>query len=79
LRLSLACLLASACILLSGITYTKQIEVLSTVVLGIEFGGGNPNNGNTNELFFVAGPDTYFGGVFGKIVVEKDPDNDQDK
>jgi len=55
----------------------KPIEIPG--LWSIEFGGGNPNNGNTNELFFVAGPDTYFGGVFGKIVVEKDSDNDQDE
>jgi uncharacterized protein (TIGR03118 family) len=35
------------------------------------FGGGQPNNGKTNELFFVAGPDTYYGGLFGVITVEK--------
>jgi len=55
----------------------KPIEIPG--LWSIEFGGGNPNNGNTNELFFAAGPDTYFGGVFGKIVVEKDPDEDQNK
>jgi hypothetical protein len=34
-----------------------------------DFGGGSANNGGTNELFLVAGPDTYFGGLLGKIVV----------
>jgi uncharacterized protein (TIGR03118 family) len=36
-----------------------------------DFGGGHSNNGQTNELFFVAGPDTYYGGLFGEITVEK--------
>lgn len=36
-------------------------------IWGIEFGGGNSNNGATNQLFFTAGPnDTY--GIFGVIV-----------
>lgn len=34
-----------------------------------DFGGGSPSNGRTNELYFVAGPDTYFGGLFGKVVL----------
>lgn len=34
-----------------------------------DFGGGTSNNGRTDELFFVAGPEYYFGGVFGKIVL----------
>ncbi len=37
----------------------------------LAFGGGITANGNTNELFFTAGPDTYYGGVFGKIIWEK--------
>jgi uncharacterized protein (TIGR03118 family) len=36
-----------------------------------DFGGGTANNGNTNELYFVAGPDTYDGGVLGKIVLDE--------
>jgi uncharacterized protein (TIGR03118 family) len=55
----------------------KPIEIPG--LWDFDFGGGSPNNGKTNELFFVGGPDTYFGGVFGKIVVEKDRDDDQDK
>ena len=34
---------------------------------GIEFGGGSPSNGNTNQLFFTAGPGNYSGGTFGVI------------
>jgi uncharacterized protein (TIGR03118 family) len=34
---------------------------------GIEFGGGSPNNGGKNELFFTAGPDNNVNGTFGVI------------
>jgi uncharacterized protein (TIGR03118 family) len=34
---------------------------------GIEFGGGSPSNGNTNQLFFTAGTMAYAGGTFGVI------------
>jgi len=48
----------------------KPIEVPG--LWGLKFGGGSPNNGNTNELFITAGPDTYTGGLFGKIVLADD-------
>ena len=34
---------------------------------GIEFGGGNTNDGNTNVLFFTAGPSNNQAGTFGRI------------
>ena len=34
---------------------------------GIEFGGGSPANGNTNQLFFTAGPKNGVNGLFGVI------------
>lgn len=34
----------------------------------LSFGANNPVNGKANELFFAAGPDFYFKGLFGKIV-----------
>lgn len=34
---------------------------------GIEFGGGSPNNGATNLLFFTAGPSNNLAGTFGVI------------
>ncbi|MGB9489339.1 MAG: TIGR03118 family protein [Terriglobales bacterium] len=34
---------------------------------GIEFGGGSANNGNTNQLFYTAGPDNNLDGIFGVI------------
>ena len=33
----------------------------------IEFGGGSPNNGDTNQLFFTAGPNNSEAGTFGVI------------
>jgi uncharacterized protein (TIGR03118 family) len=35
---------------------------------GIEFGGGTPANGATNQLFFTAGPSNNLAGTFGSIV-----------
>jgi uncharacterized protein (TIGR03118 family) len=37
---------------------------------GIEFGGGTSANGNTNQLYYTAGPKAYANGVFGVINVE---------
>ena len=34
---------------------------------GIEFGDGAGKDGKTNQLFFTAGPDNNFGGLFGVI------------
>lgn len=34
---------------------------------GIEFGGGDPKNGNPNQLFFAAGPHNNLAGTFGVI------------
>src|SRR5581483_216736 len=34
---------------------------------GIDFGGGTAINGQTNTLFFTAGPDEYQNGLFGRI------------
>ncbi len=34
---------------------------------GIEFGGGTTSNGNTNQLFYTAGPKNYVNGIFGVI------------
>jgi uncharacterized protein (TIGR03118 family) len=37
---------------------------------GIDFGGGNANNGATNQLFFTAGPDNNLAGTFGVIAFQ---------
>ncbi len=34
---------------------------------GIEFGGGTSSNGNTNQLFYTAGPKNNLNGIFGVI------------
>ncbi|MBZ5665538.1 MAG: TIGR03118 family protein [Acidobacteriia bacterium] len=36
-------------------------------IWGIEFGGGTAANGNTNQLFYTAGPKNNLNGVFGVI------------
>jgi uncharacterized protein (TIGR03118 family) len=36
---------------------------------GIEFGGGSSENGNTNQLFYTAGPKNNAAGIFGVINV----------
>lgn len=38
---------------------------------GIEFGGGSPNDGGVNQLFFTAGPHEYLAGTFGFITAVK--------
>jgi len=40
-------------------------------IWGITFGGGAPNDGNTNQLFFTAGPNNYENGLFGVIEAVK--------
>jgi hypothetical protein len=37
---------------------------------GIGFGDGTGANGATNHLFFTAGPDNNFAGLFGTIVAK---------
>ncbi len=39
-------------------------------IWGIEFGGGSANNGNTNQLFYTAGPKNNLDGIFGVINVQ---------
>jgi uncharacterized protein (TIGR03118 family) len=46
----------------------KPIEI--NQLWGIEFGGGTAKNGNTNQLFFTAGPDGNLAGTFGRIDVQ---------
>lgn len=36
-------------------------------IWGIEFGGGSPANGQTNQLFYTAGPKNNLNGIFGVI------------
>lgn len=44
----------------------------------IAFGGGVPNNGATNALYFTAGPDDEQHGLFGMLTPMADDDHDQE-
>ena len=46
---------------------TNGKEIRIDQLWGIDFGGGTPNNGKTNELFFTAGPSNNLAGTFGSI------------
>jgi len=46
----------------------KAIKI--SQIWGIEFGGGASENGNTNQLFYTAGPQNGAQGVFGVINVQ---------
>jgi uncharacterized protein (TIGR03118 family) len=48
-------------------TNGKPIQI--NQLWGIEFGGGTPNNGAVNQLYFTAGPDNNLAGTFGQIVL----------
>jgi uncharacterized protein (TIGR03118 family) len=39
-------------------------------IWGIEFGGGTSENGNTDQLFYTAGPENNAAGIFGVINVD---------
>jgi uncharacterized protein (TIGR03118 family) len=46
---------------------TTNKNIIINQLWGITFGGGTANNGNTNQLFFTAGPDNNAAGTFGRI------------
>lgn len=53
---------------LLGQLQTPQKKVISIAGLwGLAFGAGNSQNGNTNQLFYTAGPGGYLNGLFGVI------------
>ena len=45
-------------------------KIMINQLWAIEFGGGTSNNGNTNQLFYTAGPKNGANGVFGVINVQ---------
>lgn len=49
----------------SGKMEGKPIHI--SQLWGIEFGGGTASNGNTNQLFYTAGPKNNLDGIFGVI------------
>lgn len=46
---------------------TNGKNIIIDELWGIEFGGGTPNDGGVNQLFFTAGPSDYLAGTFGVI------------
>lgn len=46
---------------------TQRNQIHIDQLWGLEFGGGSPNNGRKNELFFTAGPGNNVAGVVGAI------------
>lgn len=49
---------------------TAGNNIVINQLWGIEFGGGSPKDGFTNELFYTAGPDNNLAGTFGEIRFE---------
>lgn len=45
-------------------------KIVVNQIWGIEFGGGTSANGNTNQLFYTAGPKNNLNGIFGVINVQ---------
>ncbi len=53
--------------LVGTIANSKGKAIHISGLWGIEFGGGTSSNGNTNQLYYPAGPKAYADGVFGVI------------
>ncbi|MFY9645954.1 MAG: TIGR03118 family protein, partial [Terriglobales bacterium] len=53
-----------------SVVNSKGKNIVFNQIWGIEFGGGSSNNGNTNQLFYTAGPKNNADGIFGVINVE---------
>ncbi len=49
---------------------TNGKDIVIDQAWAIEFGGGNANNGRTNQLLFTAGPHGNLAGTFGVINVK---------
>lgn len=47
---------------------TNGVSIRIDQLWAIDFGGGNTTNGETNTLFFTAGPHNNLAGTFGKII-----------
>jgi uncharacterized protein (TIGR03118 family) len=52
------------------VTYSNGKPIYIDQIWGIEFGGGSPLNGQTNQLFWAAGPLNNVDGAFGYIAPE---------
>ncbi len=53
--------------LVGTITNAEDKPIHINQLWGIEFGGGSTANGNTNQLYYTAGPDNNVDGIFGVI------------
>ena len=53
-----------------AIKNSKNKNIVINQIWGIEFGGGTSSNGNTNQLYYTAGPKNNLNGVFGVINVD---------
>ena len=49
------------------IVNAQNKPIMINQLWGIEFGGGTPSNGKTNQLFYTAGPKNNLNGLFGVI------------
>ena len=47
--------------------FLGESGVVSSGLWALAFGGGNSSDGQTNQLFFAAGPDGYAAGLFGVV------------
>jgi uncharacterized protein (TIGR03118 family) len=53
--------------LVGTVVNSKGKPIVINQIWGIEFGGGSASNGNTNQLFYTAGPANNANGIFGVI------------
>jgi uncharacterized protein (TIGR03118 family) len=53
--------------LLDPLTRNNGKKITISGLWGLQFGSGNPANGDKNQLFFTAGTDGYRTGLFGMI------------
>jgi uncharacterized protein (TIGR03118 family) len=55
---------------LGAMTRPNGKKVMIGGLWGLQFGAGNPANGDRNQLFFTAGPSAYQRGLFGMITAK---------
>ncbi len=55
---------------LGALTYANGRKVTIGGLWALQFGAGNPANGDKNQLFFTAGPNGYRKGLFGMITAK---------
>jgi uncharacterized protein (TIGR03118 family) len=55
---------------LGQLTHPNGKKITISGLWGLQFGAGNPANGDTNQLFFTAGTNGYRTGLFGMITAK---------